>query len=166
MSCSSFVHKGRRYGVCFDCIVESLKTSNIIPSRECNLKGDVKKICEICLEEVINMNSKSCICCDCVADALINHNILKKKETQHKVVVKKVHPRDNMFRVPNDEFHDIIPSHNKSKQPCDICGAKVIHANRRNRICYDCVLNSLIVKGIIEIQEIPTLEIPGVKNVN
>lgn len=147
------VHPSRKFKICTDCFVDILREANIVPRREVDDTRDKtrnqKQTCLICMEDIIHWNRKTKFCTDCLVETLKNNQILKTQDIHREVIVRKVNPIDE----PSSVFRSIRPP--DTKKSCDLCSRKIIHSKRQNRVCVDCMIEALIQKEIIALEERP-----------
>jgi hypothetical protein len=128
-----------------------LKEANIITRRDSfvnsvNERG--KKMCEYCLEFIISGKRKTSICMDCIVQSLKIQKVLKT-DVHKRLIVKKVHPAE----YDNGIFFDKSNINSNSKKKCDICLEHIIHSKRGSCVCIDCMVDALINKGIVRIEQ-------------
>jgi hypothetical protein len=154
------LHYDRQHDLCLDCLISLLKDSNILVRRDSHLAktSDVrqgKKMCEYCLEYIVSANRKSSICMDCLVEAL---KIQKIVQSTKKIVVRsvKVHPPDT-----NDGYFITRQPLTKPQyyKNCGICHKRNIYRLRNNLLCIDCIIDILLLKNIITIDEEDSINI-------
>jgi len=155
-NCEEKLHSQRTIKLCIDCIVSFLKEANVLNRSESFFSSSSpvngKKKCEYCLEDVIHSARKTSVCPDCIVRSLCIHSILKHTSNM-KLTVRKVNPVGENPGIFFDKHQQ------NYKQICDMCYKKVIHPKRESKVCIDCIVQSVIDKGIFEIIKAETFKL-------
>ena len=128
----------RKHRICYDCFVGSLATAKVfIQGFDIRPTGE-NKICIICLNHSKFIGDKYLVCIDCLVRRLGDLRILKFENSEE---VKPL-----FLALDNDisDTSDPVDWQRKKYYPCDICRVEEIEDHRKERICFNCIIDVVL----------------------
>lgn len=130
----------KKHKLCYDCIVETMKDAGVYhQGYDVSSTQGGSKVCIVCLETTRHIGRKYMICMDCLADrlsemALLNFSKRKMFEAKSK------YDQENSSYAGNGD-----PDWRERRwYPCDVCKREEVPPDRKERICMDCIIDSLV----------------------
>jgi len=126
-----------KHDICYDCLVHRLSASKVFQQGFDISKHTGEKMCIVCLDHNPHIGDKYRICVDCLIKRLGDLNLLNFKESEDLTPIFLITDTDISNRYPADWQR-------KKYLPCDLCAQDVIDETRKERVCLDCLFDSLL----------------------
>ncbi len=126
-----------KHNICYDCLVQRLSDSKVFQQGFDINKHGGEKMCIVCLDHTKHIGDKYRICVDCLIKRLGDLNLLNFNESEDLTSIFLITETDISNRYPADWQR-------KKYLPCDLCAQDVIEETRKERLCLDCLFDSLL----------------------
>ena len=126
----------KKHGMCVDCLIDRLGQAKIFNQGfDVVSRPKTQQTCIICFDFPVMATRRHLYCADCMVARLRTLGFLKGKK---KLDMKPVY----LFL---EEDADDGQWERKRYFPCDICKRDNVRNTRKERICLDCLIDSLLL---------------------